>query len=63
MYELRVEGARPCERKEKRCCSREARLNPSGAVEELESARAEPLELADGSPANGNERKHQQVGC
>ena len=61
MYELRVEGARPCVRKEKHCCSREARLNRSGAKEELESARAEPLEPADRSPANENEREHQQV--
>ena len=36
---LRVEVARPCVRKEKRCCSREEMLNPSVAVEELESAR------------------------
>ena len=56
MYELQVEGARLFVRKEKHCCSREARLNLSGAVEELESARSEPLEPADRRPANGNER-------
>ena len=32
-------------------------------MEELESVRAEPLEPADGSPPNENEREHQQVGC
>ena len=63
MYDLRVEGARPCVRKEKHCCSREERLNPPEAVEDSESVRAEPLEPADGSPANENEREHQQVGC
>jgi len=54
VYDLLVEGARPCVRKEKHCCSREERLNPSVAVEELVSARAEPLEPADGSPPNEN---------
>ena len=63
MYDLRVEGARPCVRKEKHCCSREEMLNPSVAEEELESARAELLGPADGIPAYKNDREHQQVGC
>ena len=63
MYDLQVEGARPCVRKEKHCCSREAMLNPSVAEEVLESVRAEHLGPADGIPANENKREHQQVGC
>ena len=63
MYDLRVEGARPCVKKEKHCCSGEKMLNLLVADEELESARAEHLGPADGIPANENEREHQQVGC
>ena len=63
VYDLRVEGARPCVKKEKHCCSGEKILNLLVADEELESARAEHLGPADGIPANENEREHQQVGC